>query len=101
METGGEARPKSNPVLHYQIKQIKPLLSGSSRLGRALADLFSQLVKLCVGAPLRQVQTRLIIHVTVEGMVSDRDCKNPPNCKPGFRVWVLGLEIHTLFRLSP
>merc|ERR1719419_1251183 len=54
METGGEARPKSNPVLHYQIKQIKPLLSGSSRLGRALADLFSQLVKLCVGAPLRQ-----------------------------------------------
>ena len=28
-------KDKPNPVLHYQIKQIKPLLSGSSRLGRA------------------------------------------------------------------
>ena len=45
---------KPNPVLHYQIKQIKPLLSGSSRLGRALAELFALLVKLCVGSPLRQ-----------------------------------------------
>ena len=40
--------------MHYQIKQIKPLLSGSSRLGRALAELFALLVKLCVGSPLRQ-----------------------------------------------
>lgn len=28
-----------------QIKQIKPLLSGASRLGRALAELFGLLVK--------------------------------------------------------
>ena len=49
-----QAKDKPNPVLHYQIKQIKPLLSGSSRLGRALAELFALLVKLCVGSPLRQ-----------------------------------------------
>lgn len=48
------SKPKSNPGLHYQIKQIKPLLQGSSRLGRALAELFSRLVNLCVGSPLRQ-----------------------------------------------
>jgi len=45
---------KTSPQLQTQIKQIKPLLSGSSRLGRALAELFSLLVKLCVGSPLRQ-----------------------------------------------
>jgi E3 ubiquitin-protein ligase HUWE1 len=44
----------ANPQLQAQIKQIKPLLSGSSRLGRALAELFGLLVKLCVGSPLRQ-----------------------------------------------
>ena len=49
-----QSKDKPNPVLHYQIKQIKPLLSGSSRLGRALAELFALLVKLCVGSPLRQ-----------------------------------------------
>ena len=59
MDTGESAKPKSNPVLHYQIKQIKPLLSGSSRLGRALAELFALLVKLCVGSPLRQVSPLL------------------------------------------
>ncbi|QQP39182.1 Uncharacterized protein FKW44_019979, partial [Caligus rogercresseyi] len=45
---------KYNPCLHHQIKQIKPLLSASSRLGRALAELFALLVKLCVGSPIRQ-----------------------------------------------
>ena len=48
------AKPKPNLALHHQIKQIKPLLSSSSRLGRALAELFALLVKLCVGSPLRQ-----------------------------------------------
>lgn len=32
-------------IYHAQIKQIKPLLSGASRLGRALAELFGLLVK--------------------------------------------------------
>lgn len=48
------SKPKPNLALHHQIKQIKPLLSSSSRLGRALAELFALLVKLCVGSPLRQ-----------------------------------------------
>ena len=52
--TAAETEKKSNPLLQSQIKQIKPLLSGSSRLGRALAELFGLLVKLCVGSPLRQ-----------------------------------------------
>ncbi|RWS15637.1 E3 ubiquitin-protein ligase HUWE1-like protein, partial [Dinothrombium tinctorium] len=39
--------------LSMQMKQIKPLLSSASRLGRALADLFGLLVKLCVGSPIR------------------------------------------------
>ncbi|XP_076304373.1 LOW QUALITY PROTEIN: HECT, UBA and WWE domain containing E3 ubiquitin protein ligase 1 [Tachypleus tridentatus] len=45
---------KISPLLQAQIKQIKPLLSGASRLGRALAELFGLLVKLCVGSPMRQ-----------------------------------------------
>lgn len=40
--------------LQAQIRQIKPLLSASSRLGRALTELFGLLVKLCVGSPVRQ-----------------------------------------------
>lgn len=40
----GNEKPKSKSY-HAQIKQIKPLLSGASRLGRALAELFGLLVK--------------------------------------------------------
>ena len=47
-------KSKLSPTLQAQIKQLKPLLSVSSRLGRALAELFGLLVKLCVGAPVRQ-----------------------------------------------
>ncbi|XP_067140217.1 E3 ubiquitin-protein ligase HUWE1 isoform X2 [Centruroides vittatus] len=48
-------KPKGkSSQLQAQIKQIKPLLSGASRLGRALAELFGLLVKLCVGSPVRQ-----------------------------------------------
>lgn len=48
-------KPKGkSSQLQTQIKQIKPLLSGASRLGRALAELFGLLVKLCVGSPMRQ-----------------------------------------------
>nr|XP_042906094.1 E3 ubiquitin-protein ligase HUWE1 [Parasteatoda tepidariorum] len=56
-ETGNETtssdKMKTKPYAS-QIKQIKPLLSGASRLGRALAELFGLLVKLCVGSPMRQ-----------------------------------------------
>lgn len=37
-----------------QLRYIKALLGASSRLGRALAELFGNLVKLCVGSPIRQ-----------------------------------------------
>ncbi|KAK6177350.1 hypothetical protein SNE40_015469 [Patella caerulea] len=46
-------KSKLSPLLQAQIKQLKPLLSVSSRLGRSLAELFGLLVKLCVGMPLR------------------------------------------------
>uniref|UniRef100_A0AAZ3Q913 E3 ubiquitin-protein ligase HUWE1 n=1 Tax=Oncorhynchus tshawytscha TaxID=74940 RepID=A0AAZ3Q913_ONCTS len=56
--TAGTADPKTKskltPAMATRIKQIKPLLSASSRLGRALAELFGLLVKLCVGSPVRQ-----------------------------------------------
>lgn len=47
-------KPKMSTQLQAQIRQLKPLLSVSSRLGRALAELFGLLVKLCVGSPVRQ-----------------------------------------------
>ena len=53
-EQSGSDKKSSNPLLQSQIKQIKPLLSGSSRLGRSLAELFGLLVKLTNNSPLRQ-----------------------------------------------
>ncbi|XP_034939530.1 E3 ubiquitin-protein ligase HUWE1 isoform X2 [Chelonus insularis] len=44
---------RASPSAH-QLKYIKPLLGASSRLGRALAELFGLLVKLCMGSPVRQ-----------------------------------------------
>ncbi|XP_072422626.1 E3 ubiquitin-protein ligase HUWE1 isoform X3 [Chiloscyllium punctatum] len=49
-----KGKSKISPAMAARIKQIKPLLSASSRLGRALAELFGLLVKLCVGSPVRQ-----------------------------------------------
>lgn len=43
------------------LKYIKPLLGASSRLGRALAELFGLLVKLCVGSPVRQRRGQSIV----------------------------------------
>ncbi|KAF5283384.1 hypothetical protein FQA39_LY04760 [Lamprigera yunnana] len=52
MEIDGE--PITSKPTAQQLKYIKPLLGASSRLGRALAELFGLLVKLCVGTPVRQ-----------------------------------------------
>lgn len=55
----GQKRTSSSKVIsssskmNPQVRQIKPLLSSASRLGRALAELFGLLVKLSVGSPLR------------------------------------------------
>lgn len=46
---------------HSQMRQIKPLLSSASRLGRALAELFGLLVKLCVGSPIRHRRTHHVM----------------------------------------
>ena len=44
---------RTSPNSH-QLKYIRLLLGASSRLGRALAELFGLLVKLCMGSPPRQ-----------------------------------------------
>lgn len=53
-------KSKMSPALQAQVKQLKPLLSVSSRLCRTLAELFSLLVKLCVGSPVRQRRSHQI-----------------------------------------
>ncbi|XP_014824117.1 PREDICTED: E3 ubiquitin-protein ligase HUWE1 isoform X11 [Poecilia mexicana] len=59
-----KSKSKLTPAMATRIKQIKPLLSASSRLGRALAELFGLLVKLCVGSPVRQRRSH---HATSTG----------------------------------
>ncbi|XP_055882443.1 E3 ubiquitin-protein ligase HUWE1-like isoform X4 [Biomphalaria glabrata] len=49
-----EGKKKVSPAMQAQLRQLKPLLTLSSRLGRALSELFVLLVKLCVGSPVRQ-----------------------------------------------
>ena len=51
---------KYNKLIQNRIRQIKPLLTASSRLGRALAELFGLLVKLSVGTPVRQRRAQQI-----------------------------------------
>lgn len=53
-------KSKMSPTLQAQVKQLKPLLSVSSRLCRSLAELFGLLVKLCVGSPVRQRRSHQI-----------------------------------------
>ncbi|XP_038138930.1 E3 ubiquitin-protein ligase HUWE1 isoform X7 [Cyprinodon tularosa] len=62
--TDPKSKSKLTPAMATRIKQIKPLLSASSRLGRALAELFGLLVKLCVGSPVRQRRSH---HATSTG----------------------------------
>lgn len=50
----GGATQKTNKLKEARIRQIKPLLTVSSRLGRSVAELFGLLVKLSVGSPTRQ-----------------------------------------------
>ncbi|XP_061178702.1 E3 ubiquitin-protein ligase HUWE1-like [Saccostrea echinata] len=59
-EDGDGKKSKMSPALQAQVKQLKPLLSVSSRLCRTLAELFSLLVKLCVGSPVRQRRSQQI-----------------------------------------
>ncbi|XP_050313082.1 E3 ubiquitin-protein ligase HUWE1 isoform X3 [Anthonomus grandis grandis] len=58
MELDGSDVPKPDS---RNLKYIKPLLGASSRLGRALAELFGLLVKLSVGSPVRQRRGQNIV----------------------------------------
>ena len=53
-------KSKLSPALQAQVKQMKPLLTVSSRLGRALAELFGLLVKLSVGSRVRQRGSQML-----------------------------------------
>jgi len=55
-------RPSS--PFYYQLISRLPIPPASSRLGRALAELFGLLVKLCVGSPVRQRRSH---HATSTG----------------------------------
>lgn len=48
-----KSKSRANKVLAAQMKLIKPLLSNTSKLGKGLAELFTLLVKLSVGSPIR------------------------------------------------
>ena len=50
---------KVSPQLQTRIRHIKPLLNVTSRLGKALSELFGLLVKLSVGSPVRQRRAQL------------------------------------------
>ena len=54
--TSGDKKDKKpqSPLLQAKLKHIKPLLNATSRLGKALSEFFSQLVKYCVSTPPRQ-----------------------------------------------
>lgn len=54
MEVDDKPNVSTDRPNSYQLKYIKPLLGASSRLGRALSELFGLLVKLCMGSPVRQ-----------------------------------------------
>lgn len=98
------------------LKIIKPLLGASSRLGRALAELFGLLVKLCVGPPIRQRRGQNIISappaptfsatsvaralnkLLVEGLDCDKlpPCPNP-KCRLTFLICSIGFTSPMLF----
>ena len=63
----------------HQVKYIKPLLGASSRLGRALAELFGLLVKLCMGSPIRTRRQQLPLIPTLPSQAA-RSVATALNC---------------------
>lgn len=96
-----------------QLKYIKSLLGASSRLGRALAELFGLLVKLCVGSPIRQrrgqnltVNTspasteiaRVLSYILVDGLSYRKIPPSPiPKLKLTFLICSVGFTSPMLF----
>ena len=58
-------------LLQGRVRQVKPLLAVSSRLGRALAELFTLQVKLAVGTPSRQRRTQQLAAGSVPTPAAD------------------------------
>ena len=56
---------KLSPLMEAKLKHIKPLLNATSRLGKALSELFGLLVKLSVGSPFRQRRAQTMNNPTV------------------------------------
>ena len=69
---------RSSPSTH-QLKYIKPLLGASSRLGRALAELFGLLVKLCMGSPGRARRGQLPVTPAIPSQAA-RSVATALNC---------------------
>lgn len=97
-----------------QLRYIKSLLGASSRLGRALAELFGLLVKLCVGNRIRlrhpqNVTTnymssasrdiaRVLSYILVDGLSHDQLPPSPiPKLKQTFLICSIGFTSPMLF----
>lgn len=99
-----------------QLKYIKSLLGASSRLGRALAELFGLLVRLCVGSPLRQRRgqnflptpsytsptsreiARILSFILVDGLSFQKLPQSPvPKLKLTFLICSIGFTSPMLF----
>ncbi|XP_011497625.1 PREDICTED: E3 ubiquitin-protein ligase HUWE1 [Ceratosolen solmsi marchali] len=70
---------RASPSTH-QLKYIKPLLGASSRLGRALAELFGLLVKLCMGSPTRQRRSQQLPLIPTLPSQAARSVATALNC---------------------
>lgn len=96
----------------YQMKYFKALLGASSRLGRALAELFGLLVKLCVGSPFRQRRqnipvpshanakeiARVLSRILVDGLTFEKLPPSPiPKLKLTFLICSVGFTSPMLF----
>lgn len=109
--TGVQRRIIATPS---QLRYIKSLLGASSRLGRALAELFGLLVKLCVGNRIRlrhpqNVSTsymssasrdiaRVLSYILVDGLSYDQLPPSPiPKLKQTFLICSIGFTSPMLF----
>ncbi|KAG4070284.1 hypothetical protein HA402_009847 [Bradysia odoriphaga] len=104
-------RKKRIVATESQLKYIKSLLGASSRLGRALAELFGLLVKLCVSTPRRpqNVPTnymslaskdiaRVLSYILVDGLSHDQLPSSPiSKLKQTFLICSIGFTSPMLF----
>lgn len=114
--TSSKAGPsqRRNTATPSQLRYIKSLLGASSRLGRALAELFGLLVKLCVGNRMRlrhpqSVATnymsmasrdiaRVLSYILVDGLSHDQLPPSPiPKLKQTFLICSIGFTSPMLF----